>query len=56
VRVIGSLDKQGYTITLENVCPRVCLAVPPPPPPPTAEVFGEVLHSKLLSSSVERGV
>ena len=37
VRVIGSLDKQGYTITLENVCPRVCLAVPlplPPPPPP----------------------
>lgn len=30
VRVIGSLDTQGYTITLENICPRVCL-VPPPP-------------------------
>ena len=29
MRVIGSLDKQGYTITLENVCPRVCLAPPP---------------------------
>jgi hypothetical protein len=28
VCVIGSLDKQGYTITLENICPRVCLAVP----------------------------